>query len=99
MSVSLHDFAQGLGQAVVHAVRRCDGRDRIDQADRVACLDRRGRAQRRQEVFDAEPVELGTSRTDAREVALHGSIKRRADGATQPIEHRAIQQRRAVARE
>jgi hypothetical protein len=103
LAVGGDDFLERLGQAVVDARARglVARRDRIDEADRVARLDARGRREAGQEGAEVEAAEIGNDgvRRHASEVAAHRRPETDAEHAADGVEHRAVEQRVAIARD
>ena len=95
-----NDLLQRLRQAVVDALHRCAvaGRQRIDQADRVAQLDRAGGLQRREEAREGNlfDIRCEPGGPDARQVADDHLSEGIARDLPERIEDRPVEQRRTV---
>ena len=97
------DLLQGLGQAVIDALRRrpVGRRQRIDQPDRMAHVDARSAASGRRGTAPARRRRCRASATWSRMPGRLPAIMAAKDlpvGAAQRIEDRAVEQRRPVGR-
>ncbi len=101
LAVGRDDFGERLGQAVVdaRAGRLVARRDRVDQADGVARLDRRRRLQAGEKAGEVERAEVGDDRVrhHARQVAAHRRPEADAEQAADRVEDATVEERIAEA--